>query len=78
MLSSEDKARAALSAIGLFALTYGLNAIRKGVFVMAMRNVARTVEVRKLDAPVRFWIYVLLFVVLGVVLLGRAWYGGAV
>jgi phosphate/sulfate permease len=75
MLSPNDKARIALSVMGLFAFAYGVNAVRTGVFVMAMRNVARTVEIRRSDAPVRFWIYVSLFVGVGVVLLGRAWYG---
>jgi hypothetical protein len=75
MLSPNDKGRIALSVMGLFALAYGVNAIRTGVFVMAIRNVARTVEIRKNDAPLRFWIYVSLFVGVGVVLIGRAWYG---
>lgn len=77
MLNPDEKSRIALSVMGLFALVYGVNAIRTGVFVMAIRNFARTVEIRRRDAPVRFWIYVFLFVGLGVVLLGRAWYGSS-
>ena len=76
MISPEDKARIALGAMGLFVLVYGLDAARKGVFAMAIRNLPRTVEIRRSDKPLRFWTYVCLFVVLGIVLLGRAWTGG--
>ena len=76
MLTPDTRARIALTVIGLFALAHGLNALRTGVFVMAIRNVVRTVEIQRNTAPVRFWIYVSLFVGVGVVLLGRAWYGG--
>lgn len=64
-----------MGVIGLFALSYGVDAVCKGVFVMAMRNVARTVEIQRSNAPIRYWTYVSLFVVLGVVLLWCAWRG---
>ena len=75
MLSADEKGRIAMGLIGLFALGHGVDAVRKGVFVMAIRNVATTVAIRRTNAPIRYWTYVSLFVVLGVVLLWCAWYG---
>lgn len=75
MLSADEKARIGMGILGFFALGYGVDAFRKGVFVMAMRNVAGTVEIPRTSAPIRYWTYVSLFVVLGAVLLWCAWYG---
>ena len=58
MLTPDEKGRIALGVIGLFALGYSVDAVRKKVFVMAIRNVPRTVEIQRNGAPIRYWLYI--------------------